>query len=111
MAVIVAETEQGIVGRLTIVRDASPACEHVADVGLMVAKGHRGLGYGTALLAAAESWARASGIRKIELHVFPHNERARLLYERLGYIREGLRSQHFRRPEGYVDAILMAKLL
>ena len=31
------------------------------------------------------------------------------LYERLGYEREGLPGGHYRRGDGYVDAILMAK--
>jgi RimJ/RimL family protein N-acetyltransferase len=111
VAVLVAEAGQGIVGRLSIVRDTSPACEHVADVGLMVARAARCQGVGRALMLAAEDWARASGIRKIELHVFPHNEAARRLYQHLGYLQEGYRVRHFRRADGYVDAILMAKLL
>lgn len=108
-AVLVAEEEGQVVGRLSIGRDAHPASEHVADVGLMVAQGHRRRGIGRALMEAGESWARAVGVRKIELHVFPHNEAALALYEQLGYRRVGLRHAHFRRPDGYVDAILMEK--
>ena len=36
-AVFVAETADGIVGRISLARDAHPASEHVADLGLMVA--------------------------------------------------------------------------
>ena len=36
-AVLVAESDDRIVGRLSIGRDTHPASEHVADVGLMVA--------------------------------------------------------------------------
>lgn len=111
IGVIVAETEQGIVGRLSIARDPHPSCRHVADVGLMVRRDARRQGVGTALLAAAEQWARRAGIRKIELHVFPHNEAAIALYERAGYEREGLRRAHFERNGKLVDAILMARLL
>jgi RimJ/RimL family protein N-acetyltransferase len=110
VAVIVAETERGIVGRLSVARDPHPACAHVAALGLMVAKGERGRGIGSALLAAAEDWARRAGVRKLELHVFPHNEAALRLYERSGYRREGYRRRHFRRGDaGVVDAVLMAK--
>jgi putative acetyltransferase len=64
------------------------------------------------LLEAAERWARAVGVTKLELHVFPHNEAAIRLYEQAGYAREGLRRAHYRRPNGdFVDAILMAKQL
>jgi RimJ/RimL family protein N-acetyltransferase len=107
-AVFVAETEDGVVGRLSIARDAHPASYHVADLGLMVAHGLRRRGIGTALIEEAASWARESGIRKLELHVFPHNEPAIRLYEKLGFRREGYRRAHYRRGDMYVDAILMA---
>lgn len=111
VGVFVAETEDGIVGRLTVAREPHPACSHVADLGLMVSRGERGRGIGSALLAAAEGWARTVGVRKIELHVFPHNEAAIALYERVGYVREGYRRSQFRRGSELIDAILMAKML
>jgi RimJ/RimL family protein N-acetyltransferase len=110
-AVFVAEMDGTIIGRLSIARDAHPASDHVADVGLMVDRGHRRLGAGTALMVEAERWARQVGVRKIELHVFPYNEAAIALYEGLGYEREGFRRRHYRRGAELVDAILMAKEL
>ena len=73
----------------------------------MVAATHRRLGIGRALLEQAEAWARAAGIRKLELHVFL-NEPAIKLYEQFGFEREGLRRDHYRRGDEPVDAILMA---
>ncbi|MGH3004393.1 MAG: GNAT family N-acetyltransferase [Gaiellaceae bacterium] len=108
-AVFVAEAAEGVVGRLSITRDPHPASEHVADLGLMVAKEYRRLGIGRALIEAAETWARGVGVRKVELHVFPHNEAAIALYEGLGYVREGLRRGQYRRGGMFQDAILMAK--
>ena len=110
-AVLVAETPDGIVGRLSIARDPHPASRHVADLGVMVDRAHRRRGIGRALMEAAEDWARETGVSKIELHVFPYNEAAIGLYERLGYEREGLRRRHYRRRGELVDAILMAKVL
>ena len=107
-AVFVAEDEEGVVGRLSVARDPHPASRHVADLGLMVAASARRRGVGWALLEQAVAWAKASGVRKLELHVFPHNEPAIRLYERFGFVREGYRKQHYRRSRGYVDAILMA---
>jgi RimJ/RimL family protein N-acetyltransferase len=107
-AVFVAEGPNGIVGRLSVARDDHPASAHVADLGLMVAAGHRRRGIGQALLEAAVDWARDAEVRKLELHVFPHNGPAIALYEKFGFEREGYRRGHYRRGSGYVDAILMA---
>jgi RimJ/RimL family protein N-acetyltransferase len=107
-AVFVAEVPEGIVGRLSLGRDPHPASRHVADLGLMVDATHRRRGVGSALLREAIDWARQSDVRKLELHVFPHNEAALALYESFGFRREGLRRGHYRRGEEYVDAVLMA---
>jgi RimJ/RimL family protein N-acetyltransferase len=107
-AVFVAEADGAIVGRLSLARDAHPASPHVADLGLMVAPTHRRLGIGRALLARAAAWGQESGVEKLELHVFPHNEPAIRLYEQFGFEREGLRRGHYRRGCELVDALLMA---
>jgi RimJ/RimL family protein N-acetyltransferase len=107
-AVFVADDEGVIVGRLSIARDQHPASRHVADLGLMVAQSHRRRGIGTALLQAAVDWGEETGVRKLELHVFPWNEAAIALYEKFGFEREGYRKEHYRRGDEYVDAILMA---
>jgi RimJ/RimL family protein N-acetyltransferase len=107
-SVMVAEEDGRIVGRLSLARDQHPASYHVADLGLMVAASHRRRGIGRALLDAAVEWAQDSGVRKLELHVFPHNEPALRMYEAYGFEREGYRREHYRRSGEYVDAIVMA---
>ena len=110
-AIFVAEDDGRVVGRLSLARDPHPASHHVADLGLMVAASHRRRGLGRALLQQAVAWGGESGIRRLELHVFPWNEPALALYEAFGFEREGLRRQQYRRGVEYVDAILMALLL
>lgn len=56
---------------------------HVNDLG--VAKSHEGRGVARALMDHAESWAREHRCHLLTLAVFPGNERARALYEKLGY--------------------------
>ena len=106
--VAVDEAEDRIVGRLSLARDPHPASMHVADLGLMVAAGYRRRGIGRSLLTTAVEWARAVGVRKLELHVFPWNEPAIRLYEGFGFAREGVRRGHYSRDGVDVDALLMA---
>jgi RimJ/RimL family protein N-acetyltransferase len=107
-AVFVAEDGGRIVGRLSLSRDPHPASRHVADLGLMVAESHRRQGVGTMLLERSVVWARESGVRKLELHVFPWNEPALGLYESFGFEREGFRKRHYERGGELVDAVLVA---
>jgi RimJ/RimL family protein N-acetyltransferase len=109
VAVFVAESPAGVVGRLSIARDHGPHSRHVAELGLMVAAGQRRRGIGTALMEEAVKWARGSGITKLELTVFPHNEPAITLYRKLGFREEGLLRRRYRIEGRYVDAMLMAR--
>jgi ribosomal protein S18 acetylase RimI-like enzyme len=62
---------------------------HVVD--LVVARSAEGRGVGRRLLAAAEAWAEQRGYPWLTLHVFEGNERARQLYEQIGYAVEWTR--------------------
>lgn len=108
VAIFVAETPAGIAGRLSIARKADPYGNHVAEVGLMVASDQRRRGIGSALMDEAIKWARASGITKVELEVFPHNEPAIALYRKLGFEEEGRRRRRYLIGGHYVDVLLMA---
>jgi RimJ/RimL family protein N-acetyltransferase len=107
-AVMVAEADGRVVARLSLARDPHPASAHVADLGLMIAAPYRRRGIGRALLDAAVDWARGADVRKLELHVFPHNGPALALYEQFGFQREGVRKGQYKRGGRYLDAILMA---
>jgi aminoglycoside 6'-N-acetyltransferase len=56
-----------------------------AHVGISVASAARGRGIGTALMLAAEEWARAHGAERMDLGLDAANTGALRLYERLGY--------------------------
>jgi ribosomal protein S18 acetylase RimI-like enzyme len=57
---------------------------------LAVSSATEGRGAGRGLVEAAEAWARSEGLDLITLNVFVANQRARSLYERLGYAPETL---------------------
>jgi GNAT superfamily N-acetyltransferase len=58
---------------------------------LVVAEAAAGRGVGSALMRAAETWARDEGYRKLTLTVFEKNGPARAVYDHLGYAPETLR--------------------
>ena len=75
---------------------------------VMVSLEWRGRGVGSALVQAAESWARERGLHKLNLEVWPHNEAAIALYRKSGFIEEGRRVRHYRRANGELwDSIIM----
>jgi RimJ/RimL family protein N-acetyltransferase len=83
-----------------------------ADLAMGVAEAWRGEGLGRRLAEATIDWARAEGVHKINLEVWPHNGPARRLYEKLGFAVEGRRRRHWRRANGELwDAVVMGLVL
>jgi RimJ/RimL family protein N-acetyltransferase len=84
----------------------------LADLGMFVARDHRGAGVGSALVEAAVAWARQAGAHKVSLAVWAHNHPARRLYAKYGFETEGIRRRHYRRRNGQLwDAVLMGLIL
>ena len=103
----VLEEGEGIVGMLGL---PPTGIEGVLSLGMWVLASHRGRGGGRMLLEAALA-ARPADVHKIELEVWPENEAAIGLYERMGFDREGLRRDHYRRRDGSLrSALIMARL-
>jgi GNAT superfamily N-acetyltransferase len=90
---LVAEVDGVVVGQLDAIggRRRSPGSMRVprasASIGIAVLDGWRGQGIGTALMRAAEDWARLRGLDVLDLDVATPNDDGRRLYERLGYVR------------------------
>lgn len=102
----VAELEGRLVG-MADVRGTGPTY-----LGMLVAEGFRGRGIGTHLLRVCLGWAVAAGSHKVWLEVWPHNEPAIRLYEKLGFVREGYLTKQWRRRNGELwDAVVMGRLL
>ena len=111
-ALLVADTSAaggpGVVGHISI--DIAPY--GVADIGMLIVAGWRGLGLGTVMLDAAIRWATEAGAHKMALEVWPHNSAALELYRRAGFIEEGRKLRHYRRRNGEVwNAVLMGRPL
>jgi RimJ/RimL family protein N-acetyltransferase len=83
-----------------------------AQLGMLVARGWRGRGVGSALLQAVIDWARGRGLHKLCLEVFAHNTAAIALYRKAGFTEEGRRVRQYRRASGELwDSILMGLAL
>jgi ribosomal protein S18 acetylase RimI-like enzyme len=112
--VVVAEVEGRVVGYGKIEHPTPlPASAHVWHVtGLAVDPSSEGRGAGRALMEGLIELARERGGRRMTLRVFGPNERARRLYERLGFEVEGvLRGEFMVGDQEYVDDVVMARRL
>ena len=82
----------------------------VMTLGMALVADARGRGGGSMLLQTALAWLEESDNHKVELEVWPDNERAIALYERHGFEVEGLRRDHYRRRDGSLrSALIMAR--
>ena len=80
--------------------------EAAAEVeGLMVERGHRRQGIGTALIGACMAWAAGTGASAIRLEVRASNVAALALYRRLGFSTAGVRRAYYSAP--VEDALLL----
>jgi ribosomal protein S18 acetylase RimI-like enzyme len=98
----------GLVGYISV----AIAPYGVADIGMLIIAGWRGLGLGRRLLDAAIEWSTSAGAHKMALEVWPHNASAIELYRRAGFVEEGRKRRHYRRHNGEIwDAVLMGRSL
>ena len=97
-----------VVGWCDVVRYSIEGFRHSGKLGMGLLPQARGKGIGARLATATIAAAHARGIERIELEVFPSNARAIRLYERLGFVHEGVH-RNARKLDGvYEDNVLMA---
>jgi RimJ/RimL family protein N-acetyltransferase len=84
----------------------------VMALGMCIVEAFRGRGGGRAFIEAAIAHAREIPLHKLELEVWPDNERAIALYRSAGFEVEGERRSHYRRRDGSLrSSVLMGLLL
>jgi RimJ/RimL family protein N-acetyltransferase len=110
-ALFVADSGDALVGFCEIYGHVFRRLAHRGLVVIGVRAAHTGSGLGTAMLRAAERWARRRGLRRLELDVSVRNPRAHRLYRRLGFVEEGRRRDTWVIGGRFVDDIVMSKLL
>ena len=99
-----------VVGWCDILVKRLKTLKHSGALGLGVLPSHRRLGVGGALLARTLDMAKDRGLTRVELFVRTDNERAIRLYEKHGFVKEGLLRRHVRIGGTYRDSYLMSLL-
>lgn len=97
-----------VVGWADIVPGWAHAIAHCGTLGMGVLPDYRGRGIGESLLRACLAKARTRGITRVELAARADNARAIRLYERLGFVREGVKRGAMRYDGVDHDCLMMA---
>ena len=110
---IVAETGNKAVGYLDFQNGPFKKTKHAGSFSLYILNEWRDAGIGKMLLSALIEWAeKNSVIEKVTLNVFSTNERAMLLYQKLGFKEEGRCPKDMKLEDGkYLDSVLMYKFV
>lgn len=107
---VIAEVEGEIVGYLSAERGVPNRIKHTAYVVTGVREKYRGCGIGKELFQRLDSWAKENDVTRLELTVICNNIIARKLYEKNGFVVEGIKKNSMIIDGQYVDEFYMAKL-
>jgi ribosomal protein S18 acetylase RimI-like enzyme len=83
--IFVVEIRSRIVGYIDVRRVQEKGADEFASFDLAIRTQYQGNGLGSLLLLLAEQWASERGLRFMLISVAVRNDRARVLYDRLGY--------------------------
>jgi len=108
---LVAEVDGKVVGMAGLFWRDRARVRHVGDLGMFVHDAYQGRGIGKKLMAAlvdaADRWLN---LVRLELEVYPDNERAVKLYEQFGFVIEGRKRMNVFRDGQYVDSLVMGRI-
>ena len=82
---------------------------HCGTLGMGVLRDHRRQGIGTRLMERTISKAKVRGIERVELEVYASNVPAISMYEKRGFVHEGVK-RRARKIDGVYDDILVMAL-
>ena len=99
-----------VVGWCDVTRKPIEGFRHSGVLGMGLLQAYRRRGLGSALLRAVLAEAQLQGLNRIELEVYTSNQPAIALYQRFGFVREGIK-RSARILDGQVEDILCMALL
>ena len=106
----VALDDQTVVGWCAITAKAKAIYSHAGVLGMGIVEGYRGRGVGTALIRTTLDAARLRGLKRIELQVRENSLSAMALFEKVGFVKEGVMRKHAFVDGVYENSLLMALL-
>lgn len=109
--VLVADVDRKLVGFIGATGGPYRRNRHSVYLAMGVLESHWGQGLGRSLLKEVERWALARRLRRLELTVMVHNERALRLYRGAGFRFEGTKREALVVDGRAIDEHMMAKLL
>ncbi len=108
---IVAKVDNKIAGNLGFTGSQLRRYSHQGEFGMSVLEEYWGMGIGSLLIETLMNWAKKNGIVRISLRVAENNTRARGLYEKYDFQKEGiLRKKKVLSDGSYCNEIVMAKI-
>lgn len=103
--------EEKIIGCAGLFISPSMRLRHSAGMGIMIHKDYQCQGVGSKLMETlidlADNWLM---LVRIELGVYPDNEKAIHLYEKFGFEVEGTKKKAVIRNGEYIDEVMMARV-
>jgi putative acetyltransferase len=109
---IVATSEDRIVGHSAFFVHDYPRLKGIADLGIQIHQDFQGVGLGTAMTEICIGAAQEANLHRLSLEVVAENEVAIHLYDKLGFVREGVKRDAFFGQDGkYHDLVVMGQIL
>ncbi len=109
---LIALIDDKIVGQSHAYGSHKARLKHAVQIGISTRKAHWGKGIATEVLNFLIDWAKANSVvRKINLKANASNTKAIALYERMGFVHEGLHKRDFYLHGKFTDAVSMGMLI
>ncbi|MGT2926796.1 GNAT family N-acetyltransferase [Streptococcus cuniculipharyngis] len=110
---LLAKVADEVIGVLNVTSDFHERIKHIGDIFIGIRKDYWNQGIGQILMEEAIIWAEKSGvIRRLELTVQKRNQRAVHVYEKFGFVIEGVRPRGAKARDGqFLDVYMMGKMI
>jgi RimJ/RimL family protein N-acetyltransferase len=106
----VALSDGEVIGWCDVLPKTWPTYAHTGVLGVALLPAFRGQGLGRRLIKRVLEAVRAFGLARVELTVRKNNKNAIALYEKFGFVTEGLKRNALKVDDEYEDQVMMALL-